>query len=328
MERIWCENIPTWLGKEISGTFYMEKIAYSENQSTRWQAIKLVDKTGYVFAKAWAEFIRPEYMEMQGCVVRILGKVEVFRDAYEIRLVKMEKLEKGLYNASDFYTSVDGTEFGKLKDELKGYIESVENISYKALLGNIFTENRINSCGRYPAITKHHHNYGGGWLVHTVEVVRIALSICALCKDSPIPGVKVNRDLLIAGALLHDIGVVKFYEDGSDLRAPRMTVRGRRVGHRADALIYISCVNNMLSDDQKIKDLTELLHVVSACHGEEDAVLKEAVILYRANEISKACSAFDDAFLGSDTKTYRGIEQAYSRYFERTLERNVGGEQI
>lgn len=313
-----------YLGKEISGIFLLEKIAYSENQSTRWQALKLADKSGYVHAKAWAEFVNPEYTKMEGRVVKILGKVEVFRDNYEIRVVRMEEVPKGEYDSGDFYTKVEQEECAALLQKLNAYIDGVKTPGYHALLKNIFTAYRQGMLRKLPAVTKHHHNYGGGWLVHTLEVLEIALSIADTCAVSPIPKTELNKDLLITGALLHDIGIVTFYEEGSDLRAPRMTIRGKRVGNVADGLIYVSCVNNGL--ENKVKDLTELLHVIQACHEKDAGLTKEALVLYHANELSKMYSAFDDAFFSGETKLFKNVESVFSRFFDRTIERNGGGD--
>lgn len=322
--RVWCNEIPMYLGKEVCGIFLLEKIAYSENQSTKWQALRLADKSGYVNAKTWAEFINPEYTKMEGCVVKVIGKVEVFRDNYEIRVVKMELVPKEEYDSRDFYTKISQEERSKLLQKLNNFIDSVKTPSYKALLSSIYTAYRLKQVSQLPAITKYHHNYGGGWLVHTLEVTELALVSMDLFCVSPISKTTINRDLLITGALLHDIGIATFYEEGSELRAPRVSNRGKKVGYVADGLIYISCVNNTLK--QKVEDLTELLHLISACHDKEIGLTKEAMILYYSNEMSKMYSAFDDAFYYSETKTFKSTESVFSKFFERTIERKQGGE--
>ncbi len=118
----------------------------------------------------------------------------------------VKKLDKSEVSVEDFVPSLTEEEMKKMMAEIKNYIGSVKNQYIRKLLEKIFEDKElITRFSKIPSSLNHHHNYLGGNLEHTLNVVRIC---DALSKIND----KLDRDLMIAGALLHDIGKALEYQ--------------------------------------------------------------------------------------------------------------------
>jgi 3'-5' exoribonuclease len=178
-----------------------------------------------------------------------------------------------------------------LVDELKTNIGYVEHDGLKSLLSKIFSDPDImESFITNPGAASNHHAYKHGLLEHTVEVVRLSNEIQRGLLDKDV----VSIDLLIAGALLHDIGKTREYE-----------IHGRIMNVRREYhLVYHTVIGvtiiNTYNDELKTKDLphlngqemTELSHMIVSHHGKKEygspvePSTVEAFILSRADSIS------------------------------------------
>src|SRR5207249_2410070 len=123
----------------------------------------------------------------------------------------------------------------------------------------------------YPATLEDHHSYAGGLLEHTVGVA-------TLCRETAQLHPRLRTDLLVAGALLHDVG--RTLELG---RGPvfRQTEEGRLLGHIHLGLRLIEERAAALEPDVR----AELLHAVASHHDLRAARTAEAAVLYHANQL-------------------------------------------
>jgi 3'-5' exoribonuclease len=165
---------------------------------------------------------------------------------------------------------------------LKEVVSSVVNPDIKRLLENIFNDPKVEQKFKiHPGAIEIHHNWIGGLLQHTLEV----LDYCEISlKHHP----SLDRDLLIAGALLHDIGKLEELEVTSRIKG---TDRGQLAGHLILGTIYVTNMIGEISGfDEVLKN--KIIHMLVSHHGKveygspKEPMFPEATILYYADEMS------------------------------------------
>lgn len=165
-----------------------------------------------------------------------------------------------------------------------------------------------------------HHNYNGALLAHTLEVTGIAVATASVSEkhayDYKIP---VNMDLVIAGALTHDLGKINEYEP---FPKTHRTKRGNLVGHVMDGALLLNTINICTKPEERC-DITELLHIVLSSHGEVGGLkpmTQEAILVHNADMQSAGVDAYSVAFK-NDEKSHPGMHSlsTYSRFHENKL---------
>lgn len=176
------------------------------------------------------------------------------------------------------------------KQMLEELIEDIQADYIKALLKGILLEDV--SYGKFvksPAAMKHHHAYIGGLLEHSVDVAKIAKAIAG--QIGP-----VNVDLVVAGALLHDIGKIK--EISSDIGF-EYTETGRFIGHITLGALLLERAIARIKGFPKQQAL-ELMHIILAHHGDCEkgspvgCVTRESFVVHYADEISAVLNQFEE----------------------------------
>jgi 3'-5' exoribonuclease len=174
------------------------------------------------------------------------------------------------------------------KKELQNLINKVKKPSMHQLLVKIFSEPFLSAFCKNPAGMKMHHAYMGGLLKHTVDVTKLALAIAEAEGGA-------DKDMVIAGALLHDIGKVK--EISSGVGFP-YTTEGRLLGHISiSAQMVKKTAEEMNLPWSQVQFLE---HVILSHHGEQDkgspvaCATKEAFIVHYADEIDAVLNQFAD----------------------------------
>ena len=143
-----------------------------------------------------------------------------------------------------------------------------------------------------PAGSKLHHAYMGGLLEHCVDVTDLAVSMGRNAKA-------INMDLIVAGALLHDVGKV---EEISSEYGFAYTTKGKLLGHiPIGAMLIQSHADKIPAQERDERLLYELLHIVLAHHGDLEkgspkaCASKEAFIVHYADELNSVLNQFDMA---------------------------------
>jgi 3'-5' exoribonuclease len=268
-------------GSEIEGTFACtRKDRLTARSGTPYLALELRDRSGAIQARAFrnADFLAGQFE--RGDLVAVTGRAERFRDELQIELASIKRAE-----AAD-PASFLPTAYRDL-DELDGFLEHLAREVYdadlRALLGAFLGDASFRAeLRRAPCTRSGHHAYLGGLLEHTVAVATLALETCALHP-------RLNSDVLICAAVLHDVGKLREFELGAEIA---FSEAGTLVGHvvlgqqmileRAGAL-----------DGFPPDKLNPLLHCVLAHHG-ADALpgrrfrTPEALALARLNAVDAA----------------------------------------
>jgi 3'-5' exoribonuclease len=231
-------------------------------------ALELVDPSGRISARVWNDVELLDTRFGEGDAVRVLGRVEKFRDKLQLDVRTLEP-------AADVDPAAMAPAMRRDADELEGFLEFlVAEITHPGLHAAVEqvldTETRT-AMRTLPATLDGHHSYAGGLLEHTVGVA-------TLCRETAQLHQRLRIDLLLAAALVHDVG--RTLELG---RGPvfRPTDEGRLLGHVHLGLRVIEERAPIL--DAGVR--AELLHAVSCHHDVRSARTAEAAVLYHANQL-------------------------------------------
>jgi 3'-5' exoribonuclease len=205
--------------------------------------------------------------------VRVLGRVERFRDRLQLEVRSLEPAE------ADPAELVP--EPRRDVEELDGFFEflaaEIAHPGLRGLLGRFVADADLRARLRaLPATPDSHHSWAGGLLEHTVAVA-------SLCREAAQLHARLRADILLAAALLHDVGRSRELGRGP-LFLP--TVEGKLLGHIHLGLRAIEERAGGLEPDV----LAEVLHAVSVHHEARGARTAEASVLYHANALDAAAT--------------------------------------
>jgi 3'-5' exoribonuclease len=197
-----------------------------------WFSLTVTDKTGEINVKYWGgenkDRVKRLYDSFKiGDVVHVrLGNVEIYEEKPQISINEtiggLRRCSPSEYDIKDFIPSLEEEKIKELIEIIKKDIKSIENVQLKELLDLLFSDSEfVKSYSHSPSAITHHHNYVGGNLQHTVGVVRLCKNICEMYNG-------INKDMVIVGAILHDIGKLKEYEAKA---AIEKTDEGNFIGH-------------------------------------------------------------------------------------------------
>ena len=323
MKEIFVEKLDEHINQIITEVFYCTGFKRNQNKEGRaWVDVQLIDKTGQVRTKIWSEFdnARQEECENHYCVVT--GFVDVFNGMVGMAIKEIKPAEDGTYDVSDFAPSITNEEKERYLEELDGYINQISDNRLKNLLNKVFNPSVRNMFCTLPAGVVMHHNYNGALLVHTLEVTSLAAAAAKISNEHA-SGYKipVDMDLVIAGALLHDLGKINEYEP---FPKTHRTKRGNMIGHIMDGAILLHTYNLFLPPNERC-DTTDLLHIILSSHGEAGGVspmTQEAIIVHNADEQSAGVDAYSAAFRNEE-KFHPGmsVNTTFSKYHDCKLYR-------
>jgi 3'-5' exoribonuclease len=232
-------------------------------------ALELADRSGRIEARVWNDVDLLDGRFAEGDAVHILGRVERFRDRLQLEVRSLEA-------APEQDAAALTPTLRRDPDELDGFLEflagEIAHPGLKATVSRLFADNALRGSLRsLPAAPEGHHGYAGGLLEHTVGVATIARETAQLHP-------RLRSDLLLAAALLHDLGRTR--ELGP---APmfRQTEEGRLLGHVHLGLRLIEERAAALEAELR----AELLHAVAVHHDPRSARTAEAAVLYHANQL-------------------------------------------
>jgi 3'-5' exoribonuclease len=227
-------------------------------------ALELVDSTGRIEARVWKDVELLDGRFGEGDAVRVLGRVEKFRDRLQLDVRSLE--------ATDVDPSSLTPTIRRDADEIAGFLDFlVDEISHPALTATVRAVLADRDLAAYPATPDDHHSYAGGLLEHTVGVA-------TLCRETSQLHPRLRPDLLLAAALVHDVGRTLELTRGP---AFSVTAEGRLLGHVHLGLRLVEERARGLSSGQ----LAELLHCVASHHDARSAKTAEAGVLYHANQL-------------------------------------------
>jgi len=240
----------------------------TRNGST-YLALELVDPSGRIDARVWNDVDLLDGRFDEGDAVRILGRVERFRDRLQLEVRSLER-------AAEADPAALAPALRRDADELDGFLEflagEVAHPGLKATVARFLVDDALRASLRLlPAAPGGHHGYAGGLLEHTVGVATI-------CRETAQLHPRLRVDLLLAAALLHDVGRTLELTPGPTFRP---TGEGRLLGHVHLGLRLVEQRAAALEADVR----AELLHAIASHHDARGARTAEAATLYHANQL-------------------------------------------
>jgi 3'-5' exoribonuclease len=236
-------------------------------------ALQLRDRSGAVPARVFRDADVVAGRFERGDLVRVRARVERFRDELNLDVLAIARAD-----------GADPAEFLPVAyrdlDELDGFLEhlirEVHDADLRGWLRSVFADELLRAeFRRAPCTRGGHHAYLGGLLEHTVAVGTLCVETCALHP-------RLNSDVLICAALLHDIGKTREFTYGAEIG---VSDEGRLVGHVASG---VRIIEDRAGDVPEAKRLA-VVHCVLTHHGGERRFgSAEAVALYRLNAVDAA----------------------------------------
>jgi len=266
-------------GDEIGGVFACtRKDRLVSRTGSPYLALELRDRTGALPARVFRDADLHAGRFERGDLVRVAGRVERFRDELQADLRAIATAPAGEIDPAAFLPVA----FRDL-DELDGFLEhlagEVRDAPFRRLIDAMLQDRELRAAlRRSPCTRAAHHAYLGGLLEHTVAVATLAVEACALHP-------RLNQDLLLTAAILHDLGRTREFALGAEIG---LTDEGRLLGHVEIGLRMLDerVAATGLDDGRRLA----LAHCVLTHHGADPAPQRrfgspEALALHRLNAL-------------------------------------------
>ena len=220
----------------------------------------LGDAAGEINAKLW-RYVPAEHGEYKAQdIVKVRGTVSAYNGVDQLRIERIRTAYEGdKININDLVRSVEysGEE---MFDELFSLAQGFSDAELKTIVSEILSDNREKLL-YFPAAFKLHHAVRGGLLMHSLSIVRLCESVCNIYRF-------VDRELLISGAILHDISKLDEFRVSDLGIADGYTVEGNLLSHLAMGAAKIDDYAKKLGISRKTSVL--LQHMILSHHGEPE----------------------------------------------------------
>jgi 3'-5' exoribonuclease len=284
-------------GQEVSGVFACSrKDRLFTRSGSPYLALELRDRSGTIAARAFQRADELAGRFERGELVRVSGRVERFREQPVLEVADIVSLGdsgSGGVDPAQFLP----TAYRDL-DELDGFLEhlarEVGDRRFAGLLEGLLGDAALRAeWRRAPCTRAGHHAYLGGLLEHTVAVATLALEVCQL-------HVRLNQDLLLTAAIVHDLGRTREFVYGAEIG---LSEEGRLLGHLVIGERIVSEHAGMLDDQRRLA----LLHCLLCHHGPAGAPggrfgSVEALTLYRLNALDASVKGAFEHGLGVEER--------------------------
>jgi 3'-5' exoribonuclease len=274
--------------------------------------VLLTDRTGDIQGILWDDARQQVSPLEPGDVVGVKGNMESFEGRLQMRIEKIVKLKDDEVDMSTLMPTTL-SDVPTLMEEIRGHIAGIGSHCLRAMVEKVFFGDGVwELFQKAPAAKGIHHNYIGGLLEHTAYILRAANALYPVYRH-----LGINRDLVVAGALLHDIGKIHEY---SYSRVIEMTPMGRLVGH-----VYLSAhiVDQAISTIDGFPDelRLQILHVLLGHHGQlefgspKPPMTKEAMLLHMLDDLDAKLIGFSSIINATpEEEEFSPYSEVYGRY--------------
>ncbi len=208
--------------QSITGFFLLASISARDRKGGgQYLALTLADKSGQFEARMWEEFGEALRTCIPGSYVKVQGQVSRYQGKFQITLTKMRLAAAAEIDTADFVPTTK-YDIPTMAAELRGYVEAFHNPHLRRLVLAFLDDPALGPRFREaPAAKRLHHAWLGGLLEHVLSLVRLCLATAPFYPEA-------DPDLLVTGAILHDIGKVRELSWGTTFD---YTLEGQLIGH-------------------------------------------------------------------------------------------------
>lgn len=275
----------------IIGQFLVGNISRGVNASgSPYLNIELRDSSGLISGKKWDVFADDENIFAIGNVVLIEGDIIKYKDSLQMKVLTGEKVDPSEIDVAKFIKAppIPKEELVKRFEE---YVVSIKNEDCRKILD--FLIKRLSpKLYEYPAAVSVHHDYASGLLMHTVSMCDLGAFLASYYPD-------VDKDILLTGILLHDMGKCIEFEGPV---VYKYSLEGKLLGH----ISIMAAEIRHAAEELKIEGETPLLleHMVLAHHGQHEfgspvlPLTKEALLLSLIDNIDSKMVILEKALEG------------------------------
>ena len=287
MKEFFISDCPQQENKIITSSFVVaSKQVKAKKNGEPYLALVVADRTGQIEAKMWDNV--EEFIDVfeQDDFLKIKGLVNKYKNRFQLTIHKLRRMEEVDIDFTDYLPKTK-KDIGELWRTLTEFVATFQNPHLKSLVELFMADAEI--AERYrnaPAAKTLHHAYIGGLLDHVVSLFR---SCDLICRNYP----QVNRDLLLTGAFLHDVGKI---QELTYNRAFSYTTRGQLLGHMIIELEMLQAKLAKLPDfPLELKILLE--HLIISHHGQYEfgspklPMFPEALMLHYLDDLDSKMEA-------------------------------------
>jgi 3'-5' exoribonuclease len=257
MKDFYVRDCQQYESQTITSSFVVaSKQVKTKKSGEPYLTVILADRSGQLQANMWDNVTDALNAFEQDDFIKVKGMVQKYNGRWQLTIHKVRKLGDGEIDYTD-YVPKTPKDIGQLWQTLAGFIESFENPWLKRLVQDFMADEAIATAYRAaPAAKTLHHAYVGGLLDHVV-------SLCTVCDLAARNYPQVNRDLLLTGAFMHDIGKI---HELCYQRSISYTTKGQLLGHM---IIELEMLHEKLGHIPGFPDDLKILieHLIISHHG-------------------------------------------------------------
>ena len=285
--------------KIITSTFVVvSKQVKPKKSGDPYLALTLGDRAGQIEAKMWDNVEDSIDGFEQDDFVKVKGLINKYKNRFQITIHKLRRLGESEVDFAD-YLPKTSTDVNELWKTLTEFVDGFQDANLQALVRAFMSDAKIAEAYRNaPAAKTLHHAYIGGLLDHVVSLFR---SCDLVCRNYP----QINRDLLLTGAFLHDIGKI---HELTYSRSFTYTTRGQLLGHM---IIELEMLQEKLAQFPNFPDEMKTLveHLIISHHGQYEfgspklPMVPEALMLHYLDDLDSKMESMRAHFereLGSE----------------------------
>jgi len=299
-------------GEKVSELFLVteKNMAFSQ-KGAPYLNLRLKDRTGEVDGKIWENAVEWDKVFKKGDVIQTQGGAVSFKNSVQLSISSVRKVDDVDIDLSQ-YLPVAKENIDVMFSDLMAFVEQISSPYLKTLLYAFFHDEEIASLfKKAPAAKGFHHVYIGGLLEHTLSVIRLLDKIIQHYKG-------IDRDLLITGGILHDIG--KIYEYSYDSIFD-YSDQGRLVGHIVIGIEMLDAKIAVIEEFPKQLAM-ELRHLILSHHGTYEfgspkrPKTLEALIVHHVDDLDAKINAFQEYIEGAsdDDSNWTPFHKLFERF--------------
>lgn len=301
------------------------KIMPTDRSGHPFLSVVLADRSGEIDGLLWENAEEAASTFEASDLVRVEGKVVLFHGRMQLHLRTIHPCSSDGVDMEELLARAPVAEMQRSRERLCELLGSLKDRDLHAL-ARLFLDDEafMARLARSPAARSIHHAVVGGLLQHTVSVMGLGERICEHYKEA-IPGL-LNRDLVIMGCFLHDLGKVEELTSEANLR---YTDPGRLLGH---LVLGLGLLDERLAQLPDIpRPLADALrHIVVAHHDRLEhgspkrPKLVEALVVHRADELDSSLASLHDIFRQVGDESWTPFIPHFDRYFFKAWPSGAG----